>query len=296
VSSLPGMRIDPLLDRQAGVISRRQALAAGLTGAAVDHRLRTRRWRPLYPRVYLVRGHRYDDEARTRAAVLWAGGGAVLSGATAAWWHGLLAEAPGTLGLTAPVRRDPRPGVVVRHRPLAAADRTHVRGLPVTAVALKVLEAAVELGPPTAGPLLDDALQRWVRWTDVLAAHDRNPGSPAASRMLTAAAARSAAAADAALVRLLCDSGIRGWHRSPAGPPGTVVFPAARVAVHAVGWAPCGPAPVARPGRHLLRFGWAELTGSPCAVLAGIARVVTHGRVRAGRPGDNGECTRDDDQ
>jgi hypothetical protein len=277
------MRIDSLLDRQAGVISRRQALAAGLTGAAVDHRLRTRRWRPLHPRVYLVRGHCHDDEVRARAAVLWAGDGAVLSGSAAAWWHGLLADAPVTLGLTAPVRRASRPGVAVRCRRLAAVDRTRVRGLPLTALALSVLEAAVELGAPAAGPLLDDALQHRVSWPDVLAAHDRNPGSPTASRLLAGVATRSAAAAEAALVRLLRESGIRGWHRppAPAAQQATVVFPAARVAVHATGWATGGKAPAAGPGWRVLRFGRPELTGRPRAVLAGIDAAVRDAAPRA---------------
>jgi hypothetical protein len=270
------MGIEPLLARQAGVISRRQALAAGLTGAAVDHRLRTRRWRPLHPRVYLVGSHRYDDEVRARAAVLWAGAGAVLSGAAAAWWHGLLADAPVTLGLTAPVGRDARPGVVVRGRPLGSADRVRLRGLPVTALPLSLLEAAVELGTPAAGALLDDALQRSVRWPDVVAAHGRNPGSPTAACLIAAAAARSSAAAEAALVRMLRDAGIRGWHRLPApvGQSSSVVFPAARVAVHAVGWAVGGAAPALRPGWRLLRFEWPELTGSPRGVVAGIAAAV----------------------
>jgi hypothetical protein len=83
------MALELLLARQAGVISREQALRAGLDVAAVDRMVRTRRWQPLHPRVYLVDGHRYDDEARVRAAVLWAGAGAVLCGSAAAWWHGM---------------------------------------------------------------------------------------------------------------------------------------------------------------------------------------------------------------
>ena len=89
---------------------------------AVDHRLRTRRWRPLHPRVYLVDGHRYDDEARVRAAVLWAGAGAVLCGAAAAWWHGMVDEAPATVGVTVP-----RGGARARARRRRAAPGARAR-------------------------------------------------------------------------------------------------------------------------------------------------------------------------
>ena len=109
-----------VLARQAGVVSREQAVAAGMTPDAVDHRLRTRRWRPLHPRVYLAAGHRLDDEVTVRAAVLWAGAGAVLSGVAAAWWHGMVDGAPATVGVTVSRRRcpRPRPGVRVRRRDL----------------------------------------------------------------------------------------------------------------------------------------------------------------------------------
>jgi hypothetical protein len=180
------MGLDVLLARQAGVISRDQALRAGLGAAAVDRLVRTRRWRPLHPRVYLASGYGAGDEARARAAVLWAGDGAVLSGAAAAWWHGLLGAAPSTLGVSAPARRAARPGVVVRCRQLDRADRTEHRGLPVTAVALTVLEAAAELGGPVGELLLHRVLPE-IGWAEVLAAHRRNP--TLAGRALLAAAA-----------------------------------------------------------------------------------------------------------
>jgi hypothetical protein len=162
---------------------------------AVDHRLRTRRWRPLHPRVYLVDGHRYDDEARVRAAVLWAGAGAVLRGAAAAWWHGMTDEAPATVGVTVPRRRcpRPRPGVDVWRRELAPVDVTRRRGLLVTAPPLAVLEAAVELGASAGAELLDRALQRGLGFAEVDRAYRRSigaQGSAAAGRALAAAADR----------------------------------------------------------------------------------------------------------
>jgi hypothetical protein len=171
---MPGMGLDVLLARQAGVISREQALRAGLDAAAVDGLVRTRRWRPLHPRVYLAAGYGRGDEVRVWAALLWAGEGAVLSGAAAAWWHGLLAAAPPTPVVIVPARRPGRRGVAVRCRQLDAADRAVRRGMPVTTLGLTVLGAAVELGGPAGELLLRRALSE-VGWAELLAAHRRHP-------------------------------------------------------------------------------------------------------------------------
>lgn len=69
---------------QAGVISRAQALAAGSSRHMVDRRVAGGQWRRMHPGVYLVSGFRRTDEARLRAAVLWAGPTAAVHGASAA--------------------------------------------------------------------------------------------------------------------------------------------------------------------------------------------------------------------
>jgi very-short-patch-repair endonuclease len=293
------MSLDDILARQSGVISRDQAVAAGLSRHAVDHRLRLRRWRPLHPRVYLANGHRYDDEVRVRAALLWAGEGAVLSGVAAAWWHGMTARPPVTVGLTVARRRHPRsrPGVSLRHRELGAEDLVERRDLTVTAPPLTALEAAVELGGH-GSLLLDRALQQWVRFPEVYGAHSRNlgsPGSASAGRLLVAAADRSAAEAERLLVRMLRESGAAGWHRAfpVAGHAIDVAFPAARVGIEVDGWAWHMDAQRAhaeerrqtalvRQGWTVLRYTWYDLAGRPRFVLAEIAREIARGRPMAG--------------
>lgn len=283
--------IESHLVRQAGIITRAQALAAGMTSDAVDHRLRTRRWRPLHPRIYLVAGHRLGDEARVRAAACWAGEGAALSGAAAAWWHGLVPDAPLTVGVTVGRRRNPRsrPGVAVRRRDVPAADLTDHRGLAVTAPPLSLLEAAVELGPAGASAL-DRALQRSLRFPDVYAAYCRNLGaygSASAGRLLVAAADRSASAAERVLVRLLRDAGLRGWR---CGFPALgflidVAFPAVRVAIEVDGWAWHMDAARAQADKRrqnalvmagwtILRFTWHDLVLRPHVVIAAIRQAV----------------------
>jgi hypothetical protein len=122
--------IEELADSQGGVVTRDQALRGGLTLRQVQHRLRTGKWIPLHPGVYLIGRREADQQARTRAAVAWAGSDAVASGLTAAWWWQLRDWAPGAAELTVPRARAPRlrAGVVVRRRNLDPADLAVLRG------------------------------------------------------------------------------------------------------------------------------------------------------------------------
>ncbi|WP_300010274.1 DUF559 domain-containing protein [Pseudonocardia sp.] len=289
------MSVDSVLARQAGVISRSQALAAGLTRDAVDHRVRLRRWSPLHPRVYLAAGHRRDDEVAVRGAVLWGGDEAVLTGEAAAWWQGMVERPPPRIRLTVPRRRNPRarPGVEVGRRDLAACDVVEHRGLLVTARPLTVLDTAVDLGA-TGSRFLDRALQRSERFPAVYAAYCRNlgaAGSASAGRLLVAAADRSASAAERLLVRMLRDSGARGWSCGfpAAGYLIDIAFPHAMVAVEVDGWAWHADAARAqadkrrqnalvRAGWMILRYTWHDLVERPAVVLAEIAHTVA--RVR----------------
>lgn len=180
--SVCGMTVEALLARQAGVITRSQALAAGLSRPEVDARVRLRHWRPLQPQVYLAAGFPHDADVDVRAAVLWAGDGAVLDGAAAAWWWGLRDEVAPVVGVTVPRYRPhrTRPGVAVRRRDLRGADVNRLRGVTVTDLPLTVLDTAVELG--AAGPaFLDRVLREQVPFPAVLAAHRRTAGTPGAS-------------------------------------------------------------------------------------------------------------------
>jgi very-short-patch-repair endonuclease len=290
--------LDALLRRQAGVVGRAQARAAGLSADAIDRRLAGRQWVPLHPRVYLDRGHRLTDEARVRAAVLWAGDDAVLSGLAAAWWHGVAAALAGEIAVTVPRRRSPRnrPGVTVRRRDLADDDRTSRHGVPVTALPLAVLEAAVELGA-AGGPFLDRALQAHVGFAEVARAHTRNigaAGATAARAALAASAERAGPAAVRLLVARLREARLIGWRTDhpAAGVVLPVAFPQARVAVESEGWA-CPPGAeerrrtlwrrgvLARAGWTVLTCGWHELATRPERVLDEIGRAVVLAR-RAG--------------
>ncbi len=191
--SPPHHRLTALLDRQAGVVSRAQALAAGLTPREVDRHLARRLWRPLHPRVYLAAGHSPTDEARVRAAALWAGDGAVVVGAAAAWWHGLAPRPPAVVALAVPRRRPAgRPGVTARRRHLPAGDVVTLRGLAVPVRPLALLDAAVEAG--AGGPaLLRRALADGAGLADLRAVAARAAGPATAARLVAGVTSAPAA-------------------------------------------------------------------------------------------------------
>jgi hypothetical protein len=85
---LPG-EVGRVLGRQAGVISRVQALAGGMSRHAVYARLDSGRWQRLHTGVYAGYSGRPSRESMMWAAVLGAGRGAVLCHGSAAELHGL---------------------------------------------------------------------------------------------------------------------------------------------------------------------------------------------------------------
>lgn len=244
------MCLEDVLATQAGVVSRGQALATGLSPREVDRLVARRRWHPVHPRVYLVGDAPRTDEARVWAAVLWAGEGAVLAGAAAAWWWGLPVRAPSTVGVIVPRRRAPgrRPGVVVRRRTLPVADLDEHRRLPVTAVPLTVLETALEIGPG----FLDAVLPRAVALRDVVAASER---MGAGERVLAEAVERAEARARLRLAGVLRRAGVPA-HVAPGRR--AVVCPAHRVLVTGA----AEPAPA----------GWTVVTGGEEEVVSTVLR------------------------
>lgn len=281
-----GMSIERLLLRQAGVLTMAQAVSCGLSADTVQRRVRTGAWDRLHPGVYLAGGHRLCPEARVRAAALWAGAAATAAGPAAAHLHGMMSDAPEVIDVTIPrgAHRRPQPGIRLRRRDLQLDDRVTVDGLPLTAKPLTALEAAVAL--PNGGVFLDRALQRHVRFPALYRAYCRNlgrRGSPAAGRLIAAAADRADSAAERLLVGLLRGAGLAGWVVGhPFGPYRVdVAFPAQRVAIEVDGWAwhvdverfaadrRKGNA-LTGAGWDLLRYTWHDLDGRPEAVVAEI--------------------------
>lgn len=112
-----------LLELQAGVLSRDQALEHGLTRSGIEARLRTGRRRRVHHRVYATLTGDLDFTARSWAALLYCGRPTLLSHETAAVLHGLRRPAADPIHVTVPASRKlaPQPGLVVhRSRRFAA--------------------------------------------------------------------------------------------------------------------------------------------------------------------------------
>lgn len=104
-----------IADAQAGVISRAQALAAGMSPAAVDHRLLTGRWVRALPGVYRTFTGPPSDQATAWAVVLYAGAGATLDAAPSLWLAGVRNGPPASWPVLVPAHRRvvPQPGMPV---------------------------------------------------------------------------------------------------------------------------------------------------------------------------------------
>ena len=282
----PEARIAPLLLRQDGLVTLTQAVAAGVSARTVQRRVRAADWERVLPRVFLVAGHPHTDATRVRAAALWVGERGAVSGPAAAWWHGMLPEAPDVVELTVP-RGDcprPRPEVCLRRRVLATGDLVRVRGVWVTDKPLTALETAAAV--PDGSVFLDRALQRHVSFTRVYRAYCRNLGARGSARagaLLVAAADRADSAAERRAVAILREAGITGW---VLGHPFgryliDIAFPGAKLAIEIDGWAWHMGVDRFRTDRHkgnalvrarwdLLRFTWHDLRNRPGYVVGEI--------------------------
>jgi hypothetical protein len=84
-------QLEPLLQSQEFVISREQALRAGLSRRAIEHRLSSRTWQRLLPSVYLVGPGKPSRVQAQVAALLHAGDGSALDDVDACCCAGLTA-------------------------------------------------------------------------------------------------------------------------------------------------------------------------------------------------------------
>ena len=112
--------LDAVLARQYQVISRRQALASGMTDSALEHRLRAGGpWQRLLPGVFLgVTGAPTSDQ-RDVAALLYAGPQSVLTGSAALRLWGVRAPYTSLIDVLIPESKRRRSAGFVRIRPTA---------------------------------------------------------------------------------------------------------------------------------------------------------------------------------
>jgi very-short-patch-repair endonuclease len=149
--------IAALAGQQHGVVSRRQPLAAGVSGRAVERRIEGGRLHPLRAGVYAV-GHRVvSREGRWMAAVLAAGQDAVLSHRSAAALWGVRPTASARVEITAPRRLRPRQNLHPHCAVLPQDEITTRDGIPVTTAARTLLDLAAVIPPNELDRALNEA-------------------------------------------------------------------------------------------------------------------------------------------
>jgi very-short-patch-repair endonuclease len=130
---------------QAGIVTRSQLLAAGVSRSAIGRALRGGHLHRVHRGVYAtVAPELLTEEGCLVAALLAAGDGALLSHGTAAWRWRIIAAPPSVITVATPRRRGALPGVAVfasaRLRP---GDSTHHGRFPTTSGPRTLLDLAV---------------------------------------------------------------------------------------------------------------------------------------------------------
>jgi hypothetical protein len=133
--------LDNLAMAQEGMLAREQALAAGLSPAAIRERLSRGSWQRIYPGVYAAFTGKVIRNSELWAAVLHAGVGAALSHDTAADLYGLR-KRECAIHVTVPVGRRvlPVPGLVIHRTDRIARTRHPAKTPPRTRVEETVLD------------------------------------------------------------------------------------------------------------------------------------------------------------
>ncbi len=134
----------PPIEKQWGVVTRAQLIAAGMTVAAIDKQVARGDLRRLYRGVYAFGAAPLRDEGLWLAAVLACGPGAVLSHLSAArLWAMRVPCADRNLHVSLAAGQRRPPGITVhRTRRITGADTTVHRGVPVTTIPRTVIDCA----------------------------------------------------------------------------------------------------------------------------------------------------------
>lgn len=180
---------------QYGVISRAQALKAGLSRDAIKRLLVQKIWLPVHPATYALwtpsdPGERWCQ--RLMACVLWLGEGSLVSHRAASLVYELdgVKTAPLEATTTSRRRAPSRSGIVVHNvASILASDVARHRGFPVTSVPRTLVGLASVAGANTTELALESALRRGLTTREKVEAALRSaprgqPGKAALSYLL----------------------------------------------------------------------------------------------------------------
>lgn len=146
---------------QHGVISRREAFAAGLSKSSLHRRVVSGEWVVVYPGVYRLASVPESWKQRLMAACSWLGKGAVASHRSAAALLGLDGFRPGPLELSTNRKVGRRSGLLIHQSDRwLGHDVTVVDGIPVTSPTRTLLDLGAVTDAQTVELGLEDALRK----------------------------------------------------------------------------------------------------------------------------------------
>src|SRR5437588_7905111 len=124
------VRVAKVAASAGGRVTWTQLRGLGVPESTVSDWLKEGYLHPRLPRVYAVGHAATSIEARLAEALLYAGPGAMLSHATAAWWLGLLDDQPKTIHVSTPRQCRSLKGIKIHQR--RKLQRVWRKGLPTT--------------------------------------------------------------------------------------------------------------------------------------------------------------------
>ena len=303
-----------LAGNQAGMVSRSQALRAGLTVDMIKFRVRSGWWRQIHPGVYAMFTGVPNRSARLWAAVLSAGPGAVLSHQTAAELQGLIDKPGDSIHVTVPRERHVvAVGGVSLHRSGRAVAATELRSYPprtrVEETVLDLTQTAKTFDDvcgwvtrAIARELTDETrllaamtVRTKLRWRNdlqqLIAAAAGGDHSVLEFRYHRDVERAHGLPESARQVPFVAPGGRRGRRDRVYEPYGVVIELDGRLAHPAENQRQdkSRDNAAAAAGQQTLRYGWAQVKWEPCATAAEVARVLRlhgwDGRPRTCSPG-----------
>jgi very-short-patch-repair endonuclease len=300
----PGPASDVAVDRvaaalataQEGIAAREQLLAHGVGGHAIDHRVRTGRFVPVFRGVYAIGHAALSDLGRLHAALLAAGPDAVVSHRAAAVLHRILPSMPPFVDVTvAGNPRRSRPGLKIhtsRHPP----QTTSVAGLPVTTPLRTLEDLRGTLAPAELERACAEALVRNLVTGNELEA----------TRLVAPdAAAPTRSTLERRFLSVMREAGLPRPRVNHTVGPYEIDFAwlDQRVLVEVDGWRAHGhrlvferdrarDAELAAMGYVVLRFTWRQLHDTPLLVAAQVAQALARRTPRSDAAGRTGPVGR----
>lgn len=293
--------IDRLAATQHGVLSRGQALRAGLSDRAIARRVASGHWRVLHAGIYAPAAVPPSWLQRLMAAILRGGPSALAShrSAAALWRLDGVNERP--IEISVKAGRSIRGAIVHRRPPADDPGAAVIHGVPSSGIERTLLELAAVVSPMRAGLALDDALRRGrttlAAMRELLAHSGRKTGVPVLRSLLDARDDRDAlleSPLEAAMLRLLRDHGLPlPVPQHPVTEGRDIIarldfaYPAQRVGIEADGYRWHGGPERWRLdlrrenklkllGWTILRFSWEDVHRSPETVSDQIRAALSH--------------------